>query len=237
MPLDPDMWMRTLERYREMTDEETESLGIALAELTARLDERPWIARQAWTLARAHELYTIGSRGSFVDAGTIREKAMADNVRRLLDEIGPDGRLIVWCHNVHASKSPADLEMPERPPAHDVKQLAGYVAEMGYTTVAIGFAFHRGEGPGFELPVADAEMVDGVLARVGMPLFLLDLRSAPDGSPARQWLQQKQPMRGQGGVVRLAPAEAYDALIFTETISRAVPNPRAIRRIESLGLN
>ena len=28
-PLDPDMWMRTLERYRELTDEEVESLGVA----------------------------------------------------------------------------------------------------------------------------------------------------------------------------------------------------------------
>jgi erythromycin esterase len=248
MPLDPDMWMRTLERYRELTDEEIESLGIALDELRLRLEEQrrqymedakeySWIVRQAWTLARAHELYTIGSRGSYVDAGTVREKAMADNVRRLLDATTPNGRLIVWCHNVHASKSPADVEVPERPPMHDVKQLGGYVAEMGYSTVAIGFAFDRGEGPGFELSAADPETVDGVLAQVGLPLFLLDLRSAPDGSPAWDWIRRKQPMRGQGGVVRLVPAEAYDALIFTETISRAVPNPRAVRRFETLGVN
>jgi len=246
-PLSPDAWFETLERYRDLTAEEIDDLGIALMALMARLEDRreayeqgssveeyEWIVRQAWTLERANRLFTTGVRGSFIDAGTVREKAMADNIRRLLEEVAPGERLIVWCHNVHASKSPVDLEIPDRPPAHDVPQLAGYVAAMGYPTISIGFSFDRGEGPDYSLPAAGEGTVDGVLARVGRPLLLVDLRSAPPGSAAHDWLRRKQSMRGQGGRVGLVPAEAYDALIFVETVTRAEPSPRAARRFETM---
>jgi len=248
-PLSSNLWTETLERYRELADEEIDSLGVALAGLPARFEENreaylkrssaeehDWILRQAWTLARANDLFTTGVRGSFVDAGTVREKAMADNIRRLLEEVAPGERLIVWCHNVHASKSPVDLEIPDRPRAGDVKQLAGYVAvEAGFPTVSIGFSFNRGQGPEYSLPAADEGTVDGILARVGRPLFLVDLRAAPSGGPVDAWLHRKQSMRGQGGAVGLVPAEAYDALIFSETITRAVASRRAAERFEALG--
>jgi len=247
--LSPDLWTETLDGYGELTDDEIEGIGAAYTGLLAKLADRreaymarssseelDRILRQAWILDRANDLFTTGVRGSLVDAGTVREKAMADNIRRLLEEIAPGERLIVWCHNVHASKSPVDLEIPDRPRALDVEQLARYVAVgLGYPTVSIGFAFNRGQGPDYSLPAADEGTVDGVLARVGRPLFLVDLRSAPAGGPVDAWLHRKQSMRAQGGAVGLVPAEAYDALIFSETITRAVPSPRAVKRFEALG--
>jgi len=248
-PLSPDLWTETLDGYGELTDDEIEGIGAAYTELLAKLadkreaylarsssEELDRILRQAWILDRANDLFTTGVRGSLVEAGAVREKAMADNIRRLLEEVAPGERLIVWCHNVHASKSPVDLEIPDRPRAHDVEQLARYVAVgLGFPTVSIGFTFNRGQGPDYSLPAADEETVDGVLARVGRPLFLVDLRSAPVGGRAWDWLHRKQSMRAQGGAVGLVPAEAYDALIFSETITRAVPSPRTVKRFEALG--
>lgn len=248
-PLSPDLWPETLDEYGELTDDEIESIGVAYTGLLMRLadkreaylarsspEELDRMLRQAWILDRANALFTTGARGGLMDAGMVREKAMADNIRRLLEEVAPGERLIVWCHNVHASKSPVDLEIPDRPRALDVEQLARHVAVgLGYPTVSIGFTFNRGQGPDYSLPAADEAMVDGVLARVGRPLFLVDLRSAPVGGPVDAWLHRKQSMRAQGGAVGLVPAEAYDALIFSETITRAVPSPRAVKRFESLG--
>jgi erythromycin esterase len=247
-PFSPSLWSETLERYGELTEDAIDALGVAFTGLLTTMEEKreayvarsstgeyEWMLRQAWTLERANDLFTTWLRGSFVDAGTVREKAMADNIRRLLEEIAPGERLIVWCHNVHASKGPVDMDIPDRPPARDVPQLARYVAEMGYPTVSIGFTFNQGQGPDYSFPAADEGTVDGVLARVGLPLFLLDLRTAPAGGPAHAWLHRKQSMQGQGGMVGLVPAEAYDALIFTETITRAVPSARASERFEELG--
>jgi hypothetical protein len=42
-------------------------------------------------------------------------------------------------------------------------------------------------------------------------------------------------MRAQDGIVRLVPADAYDALIFTESIARVRTSPRAAERFQALG--
>ena len=94
--------------------------------------------------------------------------------------------------------------------------------------VSVGFAFERGAGRDGPLPAATPESVDGVLAGDGRPLLLLDLRSAPD------WFRRRQPLRAQGGTTQVVPAEAFDALVFTQELTPALPNPRAARRFEAM---
>lgn len=94
--------------------------------------------------------------------------------------------------------------------------------------VSIGFSFERRDTPPDPLPQAGAETVDGVLARVGLPRFILDLRSAPKG-----WAGQKLRMRGEGDA-DLVPADAFDALFFVDRITKTVPTKGAQWRFKSL---
>ena len=68
------------------------------------------------------------------------------------------------------------------------------------------------------LPPADSTSIDGVLAKVGKPLFLLDLQKVPPG-PARDWLNQPIKQRIQMFMTEYNQLESWNALIFVEQVS------------------
>jgi erythromycin esterase len=244
-----NVWVETLDNYRRLPAEDVDVLGETLDELMARFrDKRPayvanssssaymWAARQALVAKRAHDLYVTGVRGTFQEAGDVRERAMADNVRWLLNEVGNGERVIVWAHNFHVGRDTFDLDIPGRPPTDDMVSMAHYLGgDLGPDLVTIGFSFNRGDDPDSPLPPAAEGTVDAALAQVGHPVFLVDLRSAPKAGPVYAWLNRKQRMRGEGGVAELVPARSYDVLAFTERITRTVPTARARARLRALG--
>jgi len=73
-------------------------------------------------------------------------------------------------------------------------------------------------GEDVPLPPADSASIDGVLARVGKPLFVLDLQSVPAG-PARDWLNQPLTQRIQNFSTKYNQLESWNALIFVEQVS------------------
>lgn len=246
---DTNAWTETLQNYRRLPAEDVDALGETLDKLTTRFrdnqaayvarsspSEYRWAARHALVAKRAHEMYATGVRGTFQEAGAVRERAMADNVRWLLNDIGPGERIIVWAHNFHVGRDTFDLDIPGRPPTEGMVSMAHYLGrDLGPDLVTIGFSFNRGGDPNTPLPLAAEGTVDAALARVGQSAFLLDLRSAPKEGPVHTWLHRKQRMRGEGGVAALVPARTYDALAFTESITRTVPTARAKARRRSLG--
>lgn len=92
--------------------------------------------------------------------------------------------------------------------------------------MVIGFTFKHGI-PGFkvegESPLAalDPDSLDGQLARVGVPLFLVDLRTAAKAGPVADWLKKAMKTRMSDRYVELKPLDAFDALLFVETVSAA----------------
>ena len=236
------MWPQTVENYGSLSPEELNALTSRYAGLLARFEERrteyvsrsspeeyEWLRRQALVTSRANDMFTTFQRGTFKQAGDIRERAMADNIRWILKRAGEGERLVVWAHNFHVTRCAADLYMPQRPPVMGATSAIAYLSEeLGDDLVSIGFSFERRDTPAGPLPQAGAETVDGVLARVGLPCFILDLRSAPKG-----WAGQKLRMRGEGDV-DLVPADAFDALFFVDRITKTVPTRGARRRFKSL---
>jgi erythromycin esterase len=94
----------------------------------------------------------------------------------------------------------------------------------GYRNV--GFTFDRGAMPGkpgevTPLPPADSTGIDGVLARVGKPLFLLDLQKVPPG-PARDWLNQPITQRIQNLATKYNQLESWNALIFVAEVTPTI---------------
>ena len=157
-----------------------------------------------------------------------RDRSMADNVKWILDH-NPKARIVLWAHNGHVAATGFSYETM----GSALRRMYG--SEM----VVFGFAFNQGsfqamsQGGGglknFTVPPAKAETLDGTLASAGIPLFALDLRSAP------AWFDQPRGSRQIGAVYpegepyafvgNIVPKKAFDVLLFVDTTTAARKNP------------
>lgn len=80
---------------------------------------------------------------------------------------------------------------------------------------------------------AKTDSTENVLMKVGLPMFILDLNRAPETGPVHDWLSQEQEMRLNTLFAKTKLAEAFDALIFVEEVSRAQHTQRALQRMNS----
>ena len=160
-----------------------------------------------------------------------RDRAMADNVLRVLDRLGEGGRVVVWAHNVHVSESVADLPT-----------MGEFLDEaLGDRYRSVGFAFQRGAVQSVQIAggLRPVEVGDGpadgygaLLASAGLPLFALDLRGL-DGPGAA--LAGPRPFRQYGARVEPGPvgparlADWFDAVVFVETSTPSRPLAGAAR--------
>jgi erythromycin esterase len=86
----------------------------------------------------------------------------------------------------------------------------------------------------FTLGPALEGSLDATLAAAGIPLFALDLRTAPATGPAAEWLASEHPTRNvMSGYVENAPetitfnhavTKRYDGLLFVEKTTAVHPN-------------
>jgi erythromycin esterase-like protein len=159
-----------------------------------------------------------------------RDASMAANVKWILDH-SPDAKIVLWAHNGHVQTADASM--------------GGALRKMyGGRMVVFGFSFNQGsfqaisQGDGglkdFTVPPAPAGSLDATLAASGIPLFVLDLRSAPKTGPVAEWLHAPHSTRSIGAVYpkdspyamifdQVAP-ERFDALLFVETTTAARKN-------------
>jgi erythromycin esterase-like protein len=157
-----------------------------------------------------------------------RDRSMADNVKWILDH-NPKAKIVLWAHNGHVAATGFSYETM----GSALRRMYG--SEM----VVFGFAFNQGsfqamtQGGGglknFTVPPAKAETLDGTLASAGIPLFALDLRSAPG------WFDQPRGSRQIGAVYpegephafvgNIAAKKAFDVLLFVDTTTAARKNP------------
>lgn len=164
----------------------------------------------------------------FQEAMNIRDSAMADNLQWVLDREGPRGRVLVFAHNGHVSKSGATKEAyPEFYPRKPRTPMGQYFQSfLRDEMMVIGFTFkQRIQGIKVEskspLAALDPDSLDGQLARVGAPLFLVDLRAAAKAGPVADWLKRATKTRKNDRYIELKPINAFDALLFVETVSAA----------------
>ncbi len=237
-------WRATFERYAAVTDERREAIGRAYEDLAAYMEARrsefvrrssagefDWALRQVLVGQAAHDLYCSQSRE---EGGVIRDLAMADNLTWILDEHLPGRKVVVWAHNAHISRAP--FTMPDAFGGTLVDMIYHLSDRLGGDLVSIAGLCYQGEyadddgvDPGSVAPT-DTTYLGGAVAQAGEELMLLDLRSAPQGSPASRWLGRERRMRGQGVDMVCVPSDAYDAVYFVRTITRTEPGPRAAAR-------
>jgi erythromycin esterase len=249
--------------YREsefpiLTAERKEAAASVVETVLRRFDERKgdYVARTSvaeWELARQHaEIVAqhIEMMRGLADAPNesfaVRDSAMAENIRWILEHEGPGTRVVVWAHNGHVATEQPWMGARLR-------------RVLGSDMVVFGFAFNQGSFQAIEIPMpsrqglrsfvadpAPEESLDGMLAAAGLDLAAIDLRAVPNSGPVSQWFAEPHQTHDIGAAYGedLAPVflrpqkviDRYDALLFVESTTSAHPNPGG-RRVGRALLN
>lgn len=161
---------------------------------------------------------------------TMREVAMADNLKWVLERSGSRGRVIFFAHDEHV-KTHATHPLPHYPWDHGDGLLpAGVFARsaLGDELVVVGTYFGTAEGfpPANHVLPANPRTMDGLLGSLDSPAFLIDLRDLPKTSALADWFGLAHETRsGNFGdqVTLIRPTRAYDAIVY---IGRLTPTVR-----------
>lgn len=163
-----------------------------------------------------------------------RDRYMADNLAWLLEQAGPDAKIVLWAHNDHIALTNATGD----------KAMGGYLHEMyGDEMLVVGFTFYQGAfnafnmsgsgSPGaiteFQIALPPEGSHEQRLNGAELPLFFLDLRQVEANSPAADWFLEPHHLRHIGaGYDQTIPKsffewgilpQAYDALIYFQETS------------------
>ncbi len=244
-----DFWPVTWERYAALSDAQRRELAknyeklvnmlkANRTKLIAASSEQAFQKTQlmAEIGRRGNEFFSSGDRA---EAGAFRERGMAWATLWILDQEIPNQKVILWAHNLHVAKS--SFRMPGFV-EDELTPMGVYLSkELGDAYVVIGGTFGTGSYPA-DLPPGERvfepaaeDVMDGALARVGVPNFLVDLRKVEPISQSAKWLQQDREWFAQDANAVMVPNAAFDLVYFVNNISRSQPTPLALRRFQSMG--
>lgn len=165
-----------------------------------------------------------------------RDRAMADNVLWLLDQLGSSGRIVLWAHNLHLADRPSQMGRHLRRRLGDDYRAVGFSFSSGwFNAVAAsegtvgGLASHRADA-------AEPGSWEAALDTTGLPRVALDTRDLPpDSDPVGSWLRKARRQRNIGATAdprypgrpstHIRLPGAYDLLIHLQSTTAARPLP------------
>jgi len=235
---------KSVRDYDALSSAERDELTAGLADVVSLFERR----RVEWQAHSSLESFERGYRSAInamqIDAdrrvagarGAAKSKivggvdlnqndaAMAANVRWMLEREGRDGRIFVFAHNGHVGRCAIRSE-------YEFTSMGEHLrAMLGGDLVVIGSTAQRGlvglpDKPK-PLQPSPPDTPTAILARVGLPLYSLNLNSLPEG-PVGQWWNRTLRFRSNHGTDDLNPAECFDALVFIERVTpaRTLPTP------------
>jgi erythromycin esterase len=206
--------------YTNQPEQFRRKIAVGINSLLARFDEQKSryvnsSSPQEWAVARhnldvvrqAEEMHSARPTERF----SIRDRSMSENVKWILDNEAPGSRIMLWAHNGHVSTLPVGAGEPM---GMTLRRMYG--KEM----VVCGFSFDHGsfqamqKGKGlheFTVGPAIPGSLDSALAAIGLPVFAIDLRTAPSTGPVADWLNVPQLMRSIGATYGGSPPGAFFA--------------------------
>jgi erythromycin esterase len=229
--------------YPKLTQADRDQVTAAVADLVALFERREarysaasspadyqWTYRSLLGARSADEWLRqvpIGWKQSdgmtfFAEATDIRDRAQADNLGWIVEQEGPNGKLVAFASRYHISTSPVKTPLSRGGPGNTV---AGtYLRRrFGSRLVTIGNLIGKGSFgcSGFSGPIdpAPPASIDGTVGALGRPLLLLDLRAAPPN--VRSWLDQERDMGGGQGAMRTVIGRAFDILFYLDQVTPA----------------
>ncbi len=161
----------------------------------------------------------------------IRDRYMAENIEWLLDQAGPNAKIVLWAHNGHVGMSGQDHPL----------SMGDYLRQRyGPQLVVFGLLFYQGSFHAygttslevFHVDPPPSDAVEVFLHSAGLPLFFLDLRSVKADSPAAAWLLSPHPFRSIGAAYNpydtklsfgtAALAKMFDVAIYFQDTSPSI---------------
>jgi len=234
-------------KYQRFSDEETKHVGEVLSGISdvfnnkrsayigkSSESEYEWLLQQLKTVHTAHDIFRLRRPGAAGEAMQ-REDGMTNNIRWLLER--DDRRIVLWAHNMHIARSSIYLSGYGQRAPEEVELFGTHIGEeLGDDLYSIGFLFYQALYK--DLGTAEDGMLGAVLSNVGPLNFFLDLKQLAKKEPAYHWLNGKHRMRGgatgDGAVAAFNPVTAYDAIIFTHTITETELSPVSRKRLAEL---
>lgn len=244
-----------LDRFRRTaTPSDMTRLDSAAQLFVATLDSMrvPWSAatgESQWHTARGLARVVAQFTASLDDPdeiGNLRDRFMAENLLRLLEEPGARGGIFAWAHNDHVTRDSTAY----------VRRMGAHLsAALGEGYMNVGFAFSSGsfvavEGltgllplRAFDVPPLGPETLDAALLRSGYPLATFDLRKLDAPAEVATWfaaphgthdIQAAYSTELNGKYFQSAPVRRrFDLLTFVARTTAARGLPHQIRQLSS----
>jgi erythromycin esterase len=233
--------------YSELSLSDRNAIAAGINELSDRFDllrvsylaastpeEYDWARQIALNLRSADAMVTdYEARNRENAVWNARDLAMAENVRWMEGREGPGGGVVVLAHNGHVQTITSIAVNPNQAVMGEFLR-----SLLGDDYRNIGFTFNQGamwDGSGYDLHpaplgLADADSIDGVLAKVALPIFFVNLRAIPHKSLASEWLEKPHKLRYLDAYPEYDLLRSWDALVFVDTITpsrliKPVPAP------------
>lgn len=238
-------WRPWLERLRvsnpeEFSPAEHDVITAAIDDLIALFEQQrttfvaktssadyEWAYRNAIAAREADRMFRVmppPERGRIPAAAwrqmNAGDEAMAQKVRWILEREGPTGRVLVFAHNTHVQDALLEggvwsgFERPPEPLGMRLRAMVGEQLRIIGTAGATS-----AEGLPFTDPGPDS--VDAVLARVGVPQFVIGWRTGQRDPGMENWLQEGRRMRSGATFEVVSPGRAFDGLVFIDRLTPA----------------
>lgn len=159
------------------------------------------------------------------EAELVRDQAMADNLERILSQLGPRARVLVFAHVAHVASTP--IHYPDAQDAVMVPFGEYARARFGDRFINILNLVVGGEVENCSalvrrpqpLKPPPASSVEALFASLNVPHFVLDLRNAPP--EVSIWMHEAQDNWNGDQRTRFAPATAFDIAYYVSPITAA----------------
>lgn len=211
--------------YEKLSVSERNALTATIAEAVGAFEREQvlWIERSSnFAYSRAYGQAVVarqldtGLRNS-MDVQSQRDASMAHNAARVLRELGPDGRLMVFAYAGHIRSGPA----PEAPEALGVylRQMFGsqyFAIGSTYNQGAVGIA---GEDEWPLEPSQPATLNAALREGAGRDWFYIETRQFPVEGALADWIDRGEPLRGHHWEGR--PRSSFDVLIHIDRLQPA----------------
>lgn len=207
---------RFLEEHRttlEAVTEDPEALGIGI--------------RTAASMADYIRFHAAPSNLEYSEG---RDRGMAENLIRLLDEVYPDQKAIVWGHNFHLRHRNAEIVPREDVfPGVPARTMGTWVSEhYGEQVYTVGLYAYQGQaadnrGRTFEITPAAPESLEGTLHARSEPVLFVDFSSRAERTDAA-WFSRPMTARFNATVPQeLVPSDQYDGVLFFDRVTPRRP--------------
>lgn len=155
-------------------------------------------------------------------ASAVRDRAMADNVRWIRTQMPPDAKILLFAHRYHVATADGSVLRSETFPPQSFGTYLKH--RYGKYLVTIGNLFSENASDCKNTaPPTLPESIEGMLATLRVPLFLLNLRTAPANVSA--WLNQPRDLYDGGPqkATSIKVGKAFDAIFFSRRVTPAAP--------------